>query len=464
MPRLIPHGARRRIARLLNAAVSGRRRWITAGVLTLVLIVATLVLTDPSPPGRIVLATGQANGVYDTLGAEYRARLGRLGLRVDLVRTNGSVDNLRRLLAREVDIAFVQGGLAGATDDPAGRLRGLAALYREPLWIFSRGAPLSDSFVELPGRRISIGPAASGTEALARAVLRGHGIEPTAGMIRNLTNAEAERALGAGEVDVVFLVTSYQDPVVSRLIRSNGVHLLGFRRDVAHARAIAGLRPVRLAEGTLDLRENVPSTDVTLLAPAALLVARGDLHGRVVEQLLNVAKSVHTQGNLIDPPNAFPSMEGVDFPVHDAAASWFAHGESYLASLLPYRAVRWVLILRILVLPVLIVWFPLFRVLPEIQTMRINRRVGRLYTRLAEAERTAARARSVEDLRACLAAVEEMCGAMESLRRQLSGVHQRDLYDWRSHVFEVRDDIVRRLRRLEGAPGARTISPSRRLR
>jgi uncharacterized protein len=431
--------------------VNGNQRWLIAGVLTALTLVGAVVLTGPSPPGRIVLATGQPHGVYDTFGAEYRARLGRLGLRVDIVRTNGSVDNVRRLLAREVDVAFVQGGLAGITDDREGSLRGLAALYREPLWIFYRGAPLADSLTAIEGRRISVGPAGSGTEALARALLQVHGIAPTAATILNLTNADAERALDAGEVDVVFLVSSYRDPVVSRLARSDRVSLLGFRRDVAHARAIAGLRPVRLAEGLLDLHGNIPSTDTTLLAPAALLVARDELHGRVVEQLLNVARLVHGRGSLIDPPSAFPSLDGVDFPVHEAATAWFTHGESYLASVLPYRAVRWLLILKILVFPMLLVWLPLFRILPELSTLRVNRRVARLYTMLADAERTASRAGSVEDLRACLATLEGMSGALEPLRRRLTGLHQRDLYEWRVHVAHVRDQILARLRRLEAA-------------
>jgi uncharacterized protein len=427
--------------------ISGPRRWLIAAVLTALTLVAAVVVTGPSPPGRIVLATGQPQGVYDTVGVEYRERLGRLGLRVDVVRTNGSVDNLHRLLAREVDVAFVQGGLAATMRDSEGPLRGLAALYREPLWIFYRGEPL-DSLAALERRRLSIGPSGSGTEALARALLEAHGLAPAATV--NLSNVDAERALSAGDVEMVFLVSSYRDPVVNRLVREP-VHLLGFRRDVATARAVAGLQPVRLAEGLLDLRRNIPSRDTTLLAPAALLVAREDLHGRVVEQLLNVARIVHGPGSLIDPPQAFPSLDGVDFPVHEAATSWFAHGESYLASVLPYRAVRWLLILKILVFPMLLVWLPLFRILPEISTMRVHRRIAQLYTMLADAERTAGRAETAEELRACLTTLDRMSGALEPLRRRLPGFHQRDLYEWRLHVAHVRDLVLARLRRCEAA-------------
>jgi TRAP transporter TAXI family solute receptor len=422
---------------------------LIAAVLTVLAVAVGLALVGPSPPARIVLATGQPRGVYDTVGAAYQERLQSGGLRVDVVRTNGSIDNIRRLLSGEVDIAFVQSGLARHVDDHQGRLRGVAALYHEPLWIFYRGAPLADSFAELDGRRISIGPAGSGTEALARQLLRHHGVDlPAAGVV-NLGNADARRALEAGEIDVAFIVTSYRDAVVSALLRNPTVHLLGLRRHVAHARALPGLRGVSLAEGLLDLRENIPHAETTLLAPTALLVARADLHGHVVEQLLNVARAVHAPGSLIDPPLAFPSLEGMDFPVHADAASWFAHGESYLSRVLPYRAVRWLLVLKVLVFPALLVWLPLFRILPELNTMRMDRRVAHLYALLADAERAASQARSPDELRACLGTLDDLRGAMERLRKRLPGLRQRDLYEWRVHVAHVRQEMVGRLRRLE---------------
>ncbi len=84
--------------------------WAVAAGLTVAVVGLSLRFMDPFPPNRIVLATGQPGGAYDGFGREYQSRLAREGLRVELRRTAGSVENLERLLRGEVDVAFVQGG------------------------------------------------------------------------------------------------------------------------------------------------------------------------------------------------------------------------------------------------------------------------------------------------------------------------------------------------------------------
>lgn len=101
--------------------------WAAAAVLTVAVVGLSLRFVDPFPPTRIVLATGQPGGAYDDFGREYQRRLAREGLRAELRRTAGSVENLERLLKGEVDVAFVQGGTYPLAKDVDGRLRGMAA-------------------------------------------------------------------------------------------------------------------------------------------------------------------------------------------------------------------------------------------------------------------------------------------------------------------------------------------------
>ena len=102
--------------------------WAVAAGLTVAVVGLSLRFMDPFPPNRIVLATGQPGGAYDGFGREYQSRLAREGLRVELRRTAGSVENLERLLRGDVDVAFVQGGTYPLVKDADGRLRGMAAL------------------------------------------------------------------------------------------------------------------------------------------------------------------------------------------------------------------------------------------------------------------------------------------------------------------------------------------------
>ena len=136
----------RRLPTLRHTLLSTRDLLVTAGPFVL-LVVALLALAywalDPSPPQRVVLATGSANGAYAEFGLRYQAQLKKYGIQVELRNTEGSAENLALLTdpGSGVDFAFVQGGAgsmneaeADAASAPA--LVSLGSLFYEPLWLF----------------------------------------------------------------------------------------------------------------------------------------------------------------------------------------------------------------------------------------------------------------------------------------------------------------------------------------
>jgi uncharacterized protein len=426
--------------------------WAVAAGLTVAFVGLSLRFMDPFPPNRIVLATGQPGGAYDSFGREYQSRLAREGLRVELRRTAGSVENLERLLRGEVDVAFVQSGTYPLVKDPDGRLRGMAALYHEPLWIFYRGKPVTDDLRGLAGRRIAIGAPGSGTEAIARALLEGLGLPATGPNLLALPNADARGQLEAGGIDAAFFVSSYRDANVAALLRRPDVHLLNFRRAAAFSGNFRYLSAVPISPGLLELKADLPREPVTLMAPAALLVCRETLHPRAVEQILSVAHVVHGTGSLLDPPGRFPTRNGVDVPLHVAADSYLARGESFLSRVLPYWALRWVIQLRVLLLPLVAIWVPLFKILPWLLRWRGDRVLERHYALLRDAEASVAAATGPEALRAEITRLEALRGQIEGLTRRLSLPHQRDVYQCRLHIALVLNEARDRLSRTEGAP------------
>ena len=437
-----------------------RRVWLVA-LLTLVVFAGAILFFGPSPPRSIVMAGGQADGVYSAVARDYRARLSKVGLTVRVVETNGSVDNLERLLRREVDVALVQGGTTALVPDATEQLRGLAALYLEPLWVFHRDVGLT-SVAALQGRRVSVGLSRSGTEAVARALLREYGIEDGP-LLVNLSNADARERLERGELDAAFFVSGYRDPVVLALLARPDVHLLSLRRNAAHARKFAALQAVKLPEGVIDLQRNIPAEDKTLLAAPALLVSRVDLHPQVVEQLLKTARTLHLPGNVLDPPLRFPSLDGLDLPAHEAAATYLTQGESVLSRMLPYPVLRWGRIVTVLVLPIL-VWVPFVRILPEVSNWKVDRHFGRLYAMLRRAEAAAAATDRVEEIRIQLRRLDWLAASTATLCRTVPPSRQRDVYHWRLHIALVRNDVAARLAQLESPRTGDVVSAQARHR
>jgi TRAP transporter TAXI family solute receptor len=431
-----------------------RPRWVILLVLVAVTVAIGYVVTGPSPPRSIVWATGQSGGAYSTFGTEYATRLGGIGLRTRVVESAGSLDNIQRLIRGEVDVAFAQSGTYAIAGDTAGRLRGIAAIYREPLWIFHRGGPSVKSLSDLAGRRVSIGLPQSGTEAIATIILRDHGIDAAASDVVRLSNAQARAELKRGTLYGAFFVASYRDPIIEDLMGDPDVALFGIRRETAYARRFPGLTTIKIHEGLFDLRRNIPASDTVLLSPAALIVCRADLHPRVVEQILKVAQSIHGPGSLIDPPQRFPSREGVDVPLHEAAEVYLSNGESFVSRTLPYPVLRWTPLFRLLVVS-LILWIPVVRFLPEVAKWRVDRRFGRLYGLLRDAERRLEVARDPEAIRAGIRELERLQTEAQAICDGVPGSRQHDAYHWRMHIAFVRSEATTRLLLLESETTSR---------
>jgi uncharacterized protein len=433
---------------------ASNRRWILwalLGIFSLALLVASIWFTDSPPPSKIVMATGAARGAYDLFGQKYSQRLKTMGLTVNLHNTHGSIENLKLLIEGKADVAFVQGGTYQLVqdEDKSHALRAIASVYLEPLWVFSNGDKVRDTFAELKGKRISVGLTDSGTEAISRLLLRAHDIDEKNSKFFSLSAGDAAEALKEGKIDAAMIVGSYQEPAIMDLLRTKGVKLMSFKREIAYSRTFPYLTPVKVAAGLLDLRDDIPPTDVVLLAPAAMLVCRDELHPTVVEQVLKVAQAVHQQGSLLDGPKAFPTLDGVDIPVHEAAETYMKSGESFVSRVLPYWAVRITMQLKIFVLPLLIVWIPALKLVPAIYKMRITMLLKQHYASLREAETNLVHANTAAELRQRLQELENLRKNMEQTSRKVPGHLQNEVYHWRVHTSLVRDEALERLQRLE---------------
>jgi hypothetical protein len=93
------------------------------------------------------------------------------------------------------------------------------------------------------------------------------------------------------------------------------------------ADAYADLNPylhkVVLHRGTMDLPNNLPRDDVTMVAAKASLIVRNDLHSAIQYQLLNAAKQIHGQQSLLQRTGEFPSAEAVNVPLSTAAQQFY---------------------------------------------------------------------------------------------------------------------------------------------
>lgn len=347
-------------------------------LLTLVALgfaVAIATLDEP-PPKTARLAAGSPGGAYHAFAERYREVLRREGFELEVVETAGSIENLELLRGGEVDLALVQGGTAGENADG---LEALASLFLEPVWLFCRADAPPEHLRDLSGRRVSIGAPRSGTQALARELLSLNALEPSAFELYELGSADAAAALEARTIDAAFFVSSVQAKVIKRLLADGSLELFSFGRHRAYSYRLPFLSPVVLGEGLVDLAKDLPEEDVHLLAAAASLAAREELHEDLVPLLLETMETVHGPGGIFEPAGRFPSEKLVDLPLKSTARQYLIHGPSFLHRILPFGwAVtidRW----KILLLPFLTLLIPIFKIAPPLYRWRIRSKIYRWY-------------------------------------------------------------------------------------
>ena len=439
---------------LRNALLTARELLFT--VLPFLLIAAVLLIVAyqwlaPTPPKKMVLATGAAQGAYAEFGKRYADQLKPYGITVELRQTQGAAENLALLRdpTSGVDIAFVQGGadalLSGAgSDTQADNLTSLGSLFYEPLWLFYRedsaqrllkGAALN-SLTQLKGWKVNIGPPGSGVPNLMTKLLDANNMPP--GDITALTQSQtpAVMALLASESDAVVFASAPESLMVQMLLQTPGIKLFSFAQAEAYSRRFPFMSPVTLPRGVVDLAKDTPPADVKLIAPTATLVARDTVHPALIQLFVQAAHQIHGNAGWFQKKGEFPSASNTERPLAKEADRFFRSGTPLLQRYLPF----WLANLLDRMWPVLLsiaaILIPLSRLLPPVYEFRIRSRIFRWYAQLRAIE-TAAGQRPTAELLDELNAIEKR---LEDLTIPLSYTNQ--LYSLRGHINLVRERLV----------------------
>lgn len=400
----------------------------------------------PTPPGRVVLATGVDQGAYAEFGRRYVPWLRRHGIEVELRATQGAADNLHLLLDPDsgVDLAFVQGG--ADTRSPVERqadedeLVALGSLFLEPVWLFYR----EDSarrllkrdrlrqLGELKGWTLNVGAAGSGVPPLMDRLLEANRVPADQIQLSRLPLTPAVVEFLAGRIDALVLASAPESPMVQMLLQTPGVQLLDFAQSQAYARRFGFMSPVTLPRGIVDLAADRPAQDVRLVAPTASLVARADLHPALIQLFMQAAVDIHGGPGWFQQKGEFPSARNIEWPLADESERFLRSGPPWLQRYVPFWVANLVDRMWVVLLSIVAVLIPLSRVLPPLYEMRIRSRVFRWYAQLRAIEA----ARGEQPLPTLLEALDDMDEKVGRIRVPLS--HADELYALRSHVQLVR--------------------------
>jgi TRAP-type uncharacterized transport system substrate-binding protein len=233
-------------------------------------------LVDPLPPRRFVMAAGMVGSGYENFAKQYARIVARHGVDLEIRNSAGAVENLELLRdpVSGVQAALTTFGFTQPVD--ANTLFSLGGVLDAAIFVFYWNAEPISLFAQFRGKRLSIGVPGSALRALVLEVLKTtDALDASTRLVDDLDYTQALDALIAGEIDVAIVPQLDGSPL--RALSVPGIRLMSVAQAEAIAKTVPGLKHVVLWRGLIDLRRDIPDSDVDLLASRNRLLVRKDL-------------------------------------------------------------------------------------------------------------------------------------------------------------------------------------------
>jgi len=416
-------------------------------VLLLILAFSLLVwLAKPAPPTKVLMATG-TGGSYKALGEEYQAYFAKKGIKIELIQTQGSIENLEHLIDRKdpIQAALVQGGMI-ASDHLSG-VESLGSIDYEPVWIFYR-KKLFDEKQKILDRdivklKIAIGPIGSGTHIHALKMMEVNNLPANSPNLLALSNDEGVNALEKGEIDAVILVDGFNSKNVQRLIHNPDLHLASFRRADAYTRLFPYFEEVTVPMGGFDLGKNIPDHDIQLISTTTNLLIDNRLHPAIQLLFLEAAKEINGVKSYFAKAGEFPAYINSEAPLSAEARYFYQNGTPPLMKYLPFWAAEFLERMFFLILPFVALAFPIIRSIPNYRLNLARKQINSVYKQLDAFEQTTIATFDPRRRDEYIEVLNEM--ERKVLNSKAAKIATADCYSLRNNIEFIRNALQRQM-------------------
>jgi TRAP transporter TAXI family solute receptor len=199
-----------------RSAEMSRRAFLLAAA---VLAAACTIRSEPR--GRLRLAAGDPGGLYLAFAELLAKRLNSRypSITVDVLATEGTVENLARLRSGDVDLGLALADVAEGDQatGPAGTApRSVARGYENYLQVIVRESSPAKQLSDCQGMRVSIGPSGSGAAATSEVLVEAAGLRGRVEML-NYRLRDGLARLADGSVDALVWSGGVPTPAIADL-------------------------------------------------------------------------------------------------------------------------------------------------------------------------------------------------------------------------------------------------------
>jgi TRAP transporter TAXI family solute receptor len=315
------------------------KRTLAASVVALIALVHAG--TAQAAPQRLTIGTAGTTGVFYIYGGALANVITKYvpGVEATAQATGGSVENMRLLQNKKIDIATVAGDVAfqGYHDYKNSKyfktqveVRALFNMYSEPQHVVALASSAINSVGQLKGKRVVVGAPGSGTEVKARMILQALGINYKDFTPEYLTFDEGTDALQDNVVNAAFLGVATPAPAIVNLAFNKPIKLIPFSNE--EVTKIAGTYPFLFRDVIPANMYKGVDKDTQTVAVQTLVVCRPDLPDDVVYKFVKAVfehkdelNAIHNAFKVTTLQNATPTI----VPIHPGAKKYFEEMKAY---------------------------------------------------------------------------------------------------------------------------------------
>ena len=270
---------------------------------------ATSASAEPDFTGKTLnIATGATGAVYIIYGAGIADLLTKkLKVAASSQSTPASVDNMKLIRDGKADLALTQADIAfdavkgqGRFAPPEGKAdaKALAVMYTNYLHLVTKDGSPINAVADLKGKRVSMGPAGSGTEVKATRVVEAYGMTTNDFQVQRLSSQDAADALRDGKLDAFFFDGGLPIGAVLDLATSQKIKLI----DQSDA-----IKKMQDKYGSFYFAAKIPketyktSADVTVAGIANLLVVPSNFDPKLANAIMRTIYDNRKDLELIHP-------------------------------------------------------------------------------------------------------------------------------------------------------------------
>lgn len=295
-----------------------------------------------SKPSSVTLSSGIAGGFYNRLGEQIQDSTKTVvGLSVKNHASQGSLQNLERLLAGQVDFAIVQLDVA-KQPMRQGKVQAVAILANEYVHLIVRKDSGLKTFADLQGKRVAVGTPGSGIRFTANQLIKADNLK-----IEENTSSfdEAFQKLKSQQVDAVIYVGSLgaSQSLRQKFVENPALKLLPIETALVNHLSVydpGSYHSATLPVGTYTALPPIPDEEIPTLSTSTVLVTRPQINRQKVALITwSILSTARTYSQF------YPELQSGDaanllrkglFYIHPAAEEVFKQGDDPRTALMRY--------------------------------------------------------------------------------------------------------------------------------